>query len=424
MILGLKLLKLSVINILKYITLKYINKYKNMLTKWINKEYINSEINEEIIEKGFKVYEYITVKELLLTVKQDYIKAISFIHIPFFILTLIIWFITFSWEVYMLFVYYLLLVYTLIFTYILFKLFKNTYRFFKISHVIYTNSWILINEEFFKYNDDKQLVIKLFKYKHYFQEYLSEPSNLRDAIAEEEWYLFKKVLSSSWKALQFALKSNISTSYFRKKDKNIGFAFGTVLITGIYIASIYISYYLGLILWVLFFWIYTFFIKIYKSFNPSHEEKIKNIFRSIDIDLYSALVIQELINTKISSFESWKIENISKFIFKKFWLFYSKIKSSRANIDLLYSKLDKYWYNKFLDKKILNNYIKKEFNNPINLMIDLLETYILDIEKQKKEILRLIKNTDNKQILVKDKNLDLINNAILNNIKSLKEWRI
>jgi len=58
-----------------------------MLTQ---KKYINPEILSQIEEKGFSVYNYISLKELLLTVQRDYLAVISKLNIPFAIITIIL----------------------------------------------------------------------------------------------------------------------------------------------------------------------------------------------------------------------------------------------------------------------------------------------------------------------------------------------
>ena len=41
------------------------------------KDYLNQEIKEEIEKKGFSIYNYISLKELLLTVNKDYLWIIN-----------------------------------------------------------------------------------------------------------------------------------------------------------------------------------------------------------------------------------------------------------------------------------------------------------------------------------------------------------
>jgi hypothetical protein len=46
-------------------------------------KYHNEETEKEILEKGFSVYSYISLDELLLTVRKDYLEILSKINIPF-----------------------------------------------------------------------------------------------------------------------------------------------------------------------------------------------------------------------------------------------------------------------------------------------------------------------------------------------------
>ena len=54
------------------------------------KDYLNKEIREEIEKKGFSIYNYISLKELLLTVNKDYLAVITALNTPLFILFIVI----------------------------------------------------------------------------------------------------------------------------------------------------------------------------------------------------------------------------------------------------------------------------------------------------------------------------------------------
>src|SRR5574344_1296781 len=102
------------------------------------KDYLNQEIKEEIEKKGFSIYNYISLKELLLTVNKDYLSAITALNIPFMILFVAVGFISYVSEDYEYFIYMLSSIYGLIFIYLIFKLSYRTYKFSQITNILYT----------------------------------------------------------------------------------------------------------------------------------------------------------------------------------------------------------------------------------------------------------------------------------------------
>ena len=59
-------------------------------------EYTNPIIEEEIQEKWFSVYNYISLKELFMTVQRDYLWILSVINVPFWIVTIVLWILSYA----------------------------------------------------------------------------------------------------------------------------------------------------------------------------------------------------------------------------------------------------------------------------------------------------------------------------------------
>jgi hypothetical protein len=53
-------------------------------------DYINNEILTELDKKGFSVYNYISLEELILTARKDFLEILSKINIAFAITTIIL----------------------------------------------------------------------------------------------------------------------------------------------------------------------------------------------------------------------------------------------------------------------------------------------------------------------------------------------
>ena len=159
----------------------------------IQKKYINPEILKQIEEKGFSVYNYISLKELLLTVQRDYLGVISKLNIPFAIITIVLGIISYAsnnfWPVAM----FLLIAYTLIFIYLFFKLIKVTYYYFIVADVVYTKKWLIIGKQIYYYDDEWNLDDNLKKYEIIFEEYLSKPSRIDEVIQRRK----QEVISNS-----------------------------------------------------------------------------------------------------------------------------------------------------------------------------------------------------------------------------------
>ena len=95
-----------------------------------NKSYINKKTIQEINEKGFSVYNYISFKELISTVNKDYLQALNVINIPFAIVSGIVGYMSYESNSILFLILLFLGVYFCVFTYLLIKLIYRTYKFY------------------------------------------------------------------------------------------------------------------------------------------------------------------------------------------------------------------------------------------------------------------------------------------------------
>ena len=165
-----------------------------------NKSYINKKTIEEINEKGFSVYYYISFKELISTVNKDYLSTLNLINIPFAIVTGIVGYLSYETNSILFLILLFLGVYFFIFTYLIIKLIYRTYKFSLVTNVIYTKQGIVINDNVHHYKDDLKLKVLLEKLESLFEEYLSKPSNLKSIIKNEREKLLNK-LSTNFKSV-------------------------------------------------------------------------------------------------------------------------------------------------------------------------------------------------------------------------------
>ena len=372
-----------------------------------NKEYLNQEIEAEVAKKGFSVYNYISVKELLLTINKDYLEAISVLNIPLFIIFLVLGYGSLEYGDFSLLISATFLIYGLIFAYLLVKLFYRTYKFSQITNVIYTKKGLILGDKILNYSDDEKLHNLLLKCEKLFDEYLSKPSRLSQNIA-----ILENKLKNSFEE-KFKTISKI-------KDRNSGVI---MLILLFYSITTFAFYYIGVVLGFLFFSILAFFIKLYFKINRPIELKIKDSITLIDEKIVNMEKIYINIREKITIFRDGEISDLSKKIDKDMNIFYSNISFVLTQKDILKNHINNSNYKDFIDFTFLANYIKIEFNKPLYEVINLLDNYLNKVSSQINDIELYLynnKNKENYQVEQKLINLQLLQKNILQYLNRLK----
>lgn len=372
-----------------------------------NKEYLNQEIEAEVAKKGFSVYNYISVKELLLTINKDYLEAISVLNIPLFIIFLVLGYGSLEYGDFSLLISATFLIYGLIFAYLLVKLFYRTYKFSQITNVIYTKKGLILGDKIFNYSDDEKLHNLLLKCEKLFDEYLSKPSRLSQNIA-----ILENRLKNSFEE-KFKTISKI-------KDRNSGVI---MLILLFYSITTFAFYYIGVVLGFLFFSILAFMIKLYFKINRPIELKIKDSITLIDEKIVNMEKIYINIREKITIFRDGEISDLSKKIDKDMNIFYSNISFVLTQKDILKNHINNSNYKDFIDFTFLANYIKIEFNKPLYEVINLLDNYLNKVSSQINDIELYLynnKNKENYQVEQKLINLQLLQKNILQYLNRLK----
>ena len=136
-------------------------------------KYLNEEVEEEINEKGFSVYNYISLEELLLTSRKDFLEILSKINIVFGIISIVLGMLSYYTGLFFILPIFLFVVYFIIFIFLFFKLLGRTKLFLYIADVVYTKTGLMISDDFLYYKKDKQKIDeKLEKYGSIFSEYL------------------------------------------------------------------------------------------------------------------------------------------------------------------------------------------------------------------------------------------------------------
>ncbi len=388
------------------------NKAKKFLTKWVEKE---------IKERWFSVYNYISIGELLLTVRKDYLHILNRINIFFGIISIILWIISFYSGNYFLFLWFIFLIYSFIFLYLFLKLIKRTHYFLKISDIVYTDSGIILWEKIFKYSNNEVLEKKLVFFEKQFSEYLWMNSKLKEIIEEKKRHLMFK-----WKKWnnKNILKKVLyySEKIFKKSDSEAlaRLAIPALISFFVYVFFMYVFYYVWYFLSFIFFYIYSFFLKIILYFKDSVELKIKEKTLQLDNSFSKIDFIYKKLKERINNFKSWEIENIENFVWKEFSKFYDEINSVLDNKNKLLKIIENSKYKNFINFEKLKNYLKLNFNKPLKDMISMLKQYENLLEKsllnfsEKNENMKeeYIAMFANKKIIL-EKNLENIKRNIL-----------
>ena len=371
----------------------------------MKKEYINENIKKEVLEKGFSIYNYISLKELLFTINKDYLDAILKLNSLLFVLFLVFSYISFESRDFSILIGFLFATYGFIFIYLVAKLFYRTSKFSQITNILYTKKGLIISNKIFHYEDDYELKELLLSYEKLFDEYLSKPSRLSENIE----YMKKNLIEKF---------SNHFDQVSKIKDKNSGYL---LIILLIYSISSFIFYYLGFVLGFLFFLIFSFFINIYFRFNKSIEIKIKENMSFIDDKIKNLNNIYEDLKAKIDTFKDGEISNLSKKMDSELNSFYLNINTILKNKDILKTIISESIYKDFIDFAHLANYIKEQFNKPLIDMITLLEDYERSINRQINSIKSELNSNiiESYQLEQKLINLELIAKNISINLKKL-----
>lgn len=357
--------------------------------------YQNKYIKKEIKEKWFCVYDYISFKELFLTVQKDYLAILNFINIPFWLITIVLFVINPFYAIGL-----MLLVYFVINIILFIKLIYRSYYFLLVSDVVFTNKWIILWNK--AYSSEKEAEKSIKKYEKMFLETLGQESKLQDAIDKKIKKLKDNTINWWWKILKglFEMSTPRRTWFWTRgrSNDNWGFIILITLWMAAYSIFLYSFYYIGYFLWILFFYIFSYFLKLIIRFKRNIELDIKNDTLKLDNSLKKLDLLQSWISNKLSEFKWGKISNLAPFIGKAFGRFYNTINISLKQKDDLIKLLQSYKYSDFIDFDTLQKYIRNNFNKPVKDMISLLDKTWKDIEKQIIKLDETIKNSNHESV--------------------------
>jgi len=360
---------------------------------FFQKKYINKEIETEIKEKWFCVYNYVTLKELFLTVQRDYLEILSKINLPFWVITIILWIIWYLLNSFVLFWWFLFTVYFIIFLILAFKLIFRAYFFMKITDVVYTESGIILWNDLHSYKEEEKLLTQLEDYEEMFEEFLSKPSKIEKIIEKKKRENLEKNLKLAWNTLEHI---------WNLWDDWIKLAIPVMISHFVYVILLYFFYYFWYFFWIIIFFLVNIILKIVLRFTKNIEVQIKWRIEDIDSSFNNMKNIDKILSHKISNFKDWEISNISKDVEKNFSNFYLEVLSILNQKKKLFKLINNSKFKDFVNFTKLEKYLKNNFNKPVEEMISMLEKFEKLLEKQI-ELLIITKSNSNVSDLTLDK---------------------
>ncbi len=348
-----------------------------MQTKTITKEEKNlsfslpSHIQQEVKEKWFYIYEWISPKDVKMSIERDFLKTLSFLWIPLAIISVILW-VIFYWNIlimFSVFFWFILIISILIIIYLLYFAITRSLLLSKNSFVIITDSSLSVNWKIEKHENIKNLWDDINMISNTFEENIFKDSNLEKTnstlfrnIIEKLWNWYKWIFNTLW-------KSNWKNSW-------------QLILLVLFLYTLY-----AIIMWFIFFvwvliiwlfWLFLMWINKLILIKSWHEVlTINDLFWKIDesskiIHLEKDKLLENLENAKNNDWKDWLLTNLNN------WIQNISEKTNNAiekSIELK-KKLENSKYSEMFNFSIFNSWVKKQIYDPLSEIYNLLEINI------------------------------------------------
>lgn len=372
------------------------------------------DIRKSVEDKGFSVYEYITIKELLMTVRIDYFDIINayytYIVVTCCVLALFLLG-PINMEAHTVFytiVFFSITLYIIIGFIIFRNLFIRSKLFFECSMVVYAGKGVFLGKDFIAY-DDKNLGKEVHFYETFFEEKLGHES------------LLPSLLKNSRRKLLSLYKKGIKSIFSNGKG-----ALFLLMAAVFFMGLSFIFYIFGLIIFFPIFFMYKLFIHI------QYEKKNKDIIslklnaQRIDENLKKCQKIYKSIKKELQLYKAGKInKNFEMQIGVHFKNIYTLLLETVTCGKQIQKVLRKDRYKNAIDLVKFYTYLQKYFQSPIKELIDSIDMKKNEIKKTLSEIKHQISKTQiaNHSASLKQKeiHLNMLLKQMNNNIDSLEK---
>jgi hypothetical protein len=357
-----------------------------MLTHTLPETRLPDEINNQVNERGFHLYEWISSDELKMTLEKDYLNIVKTMSIPLAIIAAIAGFIWFAWGpagtiIAVLGV--LGVFYTIVWFILFIRFLHRSYIYTRSANVVITDnhfvSWGNIMEQ-----SDRESVLKKFeKIETIFDEPFLGESRLEEKKSKAKTELFenlKEVAFGWWKILQ---------QVWRSKDSG-GIVVVVLLVGFLYAAMMAIVYFIGIFFISVFGRLFSWLAHQYLLMTSNTEHRIQTLFWEIQKDSDSLKTWQK--NTVTLLNEAWRNEwkeNLSGKIWESLEFINSLASNATDNSIKLRKTLESSEYKNIFNFIKYGSWIKTQILEPIQSILDLIQknkknlnTTITDIEEQ------------------------------------------
>lgn len=376
-------------------------------TKPIENISIPEEIQTKVNERWFYLYNWIGANDVKNSIERDFLKLLNYLGIPFAVISIASFLVTFNPLVFI----WVVFSFTLIFlVYLSILWFLRGIKLSKNWYVVITDSAIWVNGKIVKINELSTISSELNTIEQDFEEKIFMPSGLENSksnfiqkLKNKIWNWYGTITRNfDWKILFIVLA--LYTAYILIMW--VVYIFGSFIIMLFWIFVNIISKYILLKSWDEVIHINDLFEKIhFESENVSHEKDQVLIY------------LENAIN---DDWKEWMIKDMNNSI---------EIISNKTNIVLdlnknLKQKLESSKYNSIFNFDIYNNWIKKQIEDPLISIQELLEKNYkmiqLSIEELQKQIHETFEEKLKAPLILQEKRLQ-IQQEQTNNYKNIIE---
>lgn len=380
---------------------------------------IPENIQKEINEKWFFVYNWIDEQEIKTSIQIDFLEKLYYASLPILIIFGAIWFfVQSSSKLLILTIWWLIGFLSIIMIiYLIIISIKITLKAWKISHLIITNKYFSINKKILELQDWNKIILDKESQKIWetFDEELFKNSELK----EKKDLVFKSLIKKSEENFYTILK------FAEDIDKRL------VSLVYIIFGAFWVASFIIYIVWIFFaaiLWIFiNFAIRKYLIFKWNKILKINEDFKEIEKFSLNLINEKEILQKNLfeASENEWKdglllkinswIEKVNK----------NANNSVNKNLELI-KELKTSDFDKIFDYNLYNYWLKKQISTPIIWIIELLEKNIKVLDNQIFENEKIVQNTENinnqNQIIFSIERLKSRKNEIEKHIFTMKSY--
>lgn len=380
---------------------------------------IPENIQKEINEKWFFVYNWIDEQEIKTSIQIDFLEKLYYASLPILIIFGAIWFfVQSSSKLLILTIWWLIGFLSIIMIiYLIIISIKITLKAWKISHLIITNKYFSINKKILELQDWNKIILDKETQKIWetFHEELFKNSELK----EKKDLVFKSLIKKSEENFYTILK------FAEDIDKRLA------SLVYIIFGAFWVASFLIYIVWIFFaaiLWIFiNFAIRKYLIFKWNKILKINEDFKEIEKFSLNLINEKEILQKNLfeASENEWKdglllkinswIEKVNK----------NANNSVNKNLELI-KELKTSDFDKIFDYNLYNSWLKKQIATPIIWIIELLEKNIKVLDNQIFENEKIVQNTENinnqNQIIFSIERLKSRKNEIEKHIFTMKSY--